>query len=73
MLFEPNQPASQTRMADQVRRALTDQEPRIAVLEVTVESGESSPSTALIRVDYRIHENNAITSLVYPYFVTEGM
>lgn len=73
MLFEANHPASRTRIADQVRRALTDQEPRIAVLDVAVETAQSDPSAALIRVDYRIHENNAIASLVYPYFVTEGM
>lgn len=73
MLFDPNNPGSQTRLADAVRTALTAQEPRIAVLEVTVESGASDPSAVLIRVDYRINENNAITSMVYPYFITEGM
>lgn len=73
MLFDPNNPGSQSRLADAVRQALTDQEPRITVLDVTVESGPSDPSAALIRIDYRIHENNAIASLVYPYFVTEGM
>ncbi len=73
MLFEPSNPAARDRLVDQVRAALTDQEPRIAVLDVSVESAASDPSAALIRVDYRINENNAITSLVYPYFVTEGM
>ena len=73
MLFDPNNPASHSRLADAVRVALSGQEPRIAVLEVAVESGASDPSAVIIRVDYRIHENNAITSLVYPYFVTEGM
>jgi phage baseplate assembly protein W len=73
MLFDPANPALHARLADPVRQALTDQEPRIAVLDVTVESGPSDPSAALIRVDYRINENNAIASLVYPYFVTEGM
>lgn len=73
MLFEPNHPGSRTRLADQVRRALTDQEPRIALLSVNVEHSDSDPSAVLIRVDYRIHENNAIASLVYPYFVTEGL
>lgn len=73
MLFEANHPAARTRLADQVRRALTDQEPRIAVLQVAVDSSESDPSAVLVRIDYRIHENNAIASLVYPYFVTEGL
>ena len=73
MLFAPNNPANRARMVDMVRRALTLQEPRIAVLDVTIDSSASDPSAALIRVDYRIHENNAITSLVYPLFVTEGV
>jgi phage baseplate assembly protein W len=73
MLFDPNNGAAQARMADHVRRALTEQEPRVAVLDVTVETSPGDPSAALIRVDYRIHENNSIASLVYPYFVTEGM
>ena len=73
MLFEANHPGARTRLGDQVRRALTDQEPRIAVLGVAVETSDSDPSAVLIRVDYRIHENNAIASLVYPFFVTEGL
>uniref|UniRef100_UPI0035CB43EE GPW/gp25 family protein n=1 Tax=uncultured Sphingomonas sp. TaxID=158754 RepID=UPI0035CB43EE len=73
MLFAPNNPANQAQMIDMVRRALTLQEPRIAVLDVTIDSSVSDPSAALLRVDYRIHENNAITSLVYPLFVTEGV
>lgn len=73
MLFEPNHPGAQARLADHVRDALTMQEPRIAVLDVSIETSAADPSAVLIRVDYRIHENNAVASLVYPYFVTEGM
>jgi phage baseplate assembly protein W len=73
MLFDPNTVAAQSRMADHVRRALTEQEPRIAVLDIAVDTSPADPSAALIRVDYRIHENNSIASLVYPYFVTEGI
>jgi hypothetical protein len=73
VLFDPNNIAAQARLADHVRRALTDQEPRIAVLDITVDTSPADPSAALIRVDYRINENNAIASLVYPYFVTEGI
>ncbi len=73
MLFEANHPGARTRLVDQVRRALSDQEPRIGVLQVAVDYSDSDPSAVLIRVDYRIHENNSIASLVYPFFVTEGM
>ena len=73
MLFEPNNGSAQSRLADHVRQALSRQEPRIAVLDVTTDSSPSDPSAVLIRVDYRIHENNSIASVVYPYYVTEGM
>jgi hypothetical protein len=43
------------------------------VLDVTADSSPADPSAVLIRVDYRIHENNSIASVVYPYFITEGM
>lgn len=73
MLFEPNNLSAQARLSDHVRQALSQQEPRIAVLDVTVDNSPADPSAVLIRVDYRIHENNSIASVVYPYFVTEGM
>lgn len=73
MLFEPNTVSARDRLVDQVRGALTAQEPRIAVLDVAVEDSLGDPSAVLIRVDYRINENNSVASLVYPYFVTEGM
>ncbi|HWJ39443.1 MAG TPA: GPW/gp25 family protein [Sphingomicrobium sp.] len=73
MLFEPNNVSARSMLADFVRQALSLQEPRIAVLDVTIDSSPADPSAVLIRVDYRIHENNSIASVVYPYFVTEGM
>lgn len=72
MLFEPNNPTSVARLADFVRRALVAQEPRIAVLNVDAETSASDPSAVMIRIDYRVHENNAIANMVYPFFVREG-
>ena len=73
MLFDPNNLSARAKLADHVRQALSRQEPRIAVLDVTVDSSPADPSAVLIRVDYRIHENNSIANVVYPYFVTEGL
>ena len=73
MLFAPNSPATVVRILDQVRRCLTAQEPRIAVLEVEAETPESDPSLLLIRVSYQVHANMAIGNLVYPFFIREGM
>ena len=72
LLFAPADAANRARLVDAVRRALTEQEPRIAVLAVTVDLPASSPTTALLRVNYRIHENNSVHNLVYPFYVTEG-
>lgn len=72
LVFSPGGPASEIRVADAVREALVLHEPRIDVLELTAESPEGAPNVLLIRVAYRIRENNAVTNLVYPYFITEG-
>ena len=48
-------------------------ETKEAGVTVRAEANPQATNQLLIRVDYRIHENNAIASLVYPYFVTEGM
>ncbi|SMF03012.1 hypothetical protein SAMN06265365_10655 [Tistlia consotensis] len=72
-LFGPANSATVMRIVDQVRRCLTDQEPRIAVLEVTAELPASDGNVLLIRIDYRLRSNNAMTNLVYPFFIREGV
>lgn len=72
-LFEPSNPTTIARIVDQVRRALVSQEPRIDVLNVAGETQASAPGVLLIRIDYRVRGNNAMTNLVYPFFVAEGM
>jgi uncharacterized protein len=72
LVFAPSSSATSTRVVDDVRRALALHEPRIDVLEVTAESTPERPELLLIRVGYRIRENNALGNLVYPFFVTEG-
>ena len=72
MVFQPNDPSATVRITEAVRQALADQEPRIVVLDVTAEQDESHPSLVVIRVDYRVHANNTIANLVYPFFIREG-
>jgi hypothetical protein len=72
LVFAPSSSATSTRVVDDVRRALVLHEPRIDVLEVTAESTPERPELLLIRVGFRIRENNALGNLVYPFFVTEG-
>ncbi len=43
------------------------------MIEVTAETSTEQPNLLLIRVDYRVRDNNAMANLVYPFFITEGV
>jgi phage baseplate assembly protein W len=70
--FTANDDASIGRVTDEVGQALARFEPRIDVLDVSAELADEHPNILLIRIDYRIRQNNAVTNLVYPFFVQEG-
>ncbi|MEJ7598225.1 MAG: GPW/gp25 family protein [Kofleriaceae bacterium] len=72
LVFAPNDTATVSRVVDLVRRSLTMYEPRIDVLDVTAETSVEQPNLLLIRVDYRIRDNNSMKNLVYPFFINEG-
>ncbi len=72
-VFAPNNPATQGHIAHEVRKALTDYEPRIDVQQVRVDEGNGAPNLLLIRVDYRIRSTNVVQNLVYPFFIREGI
>ena len=42
------------------------------MLDVNAETSSEQPSLLLIRVDYRIRDNNSMKNLVYPFFITEA-
>jgi phage baseplate assembly protein W len=73
MVFSPNNPGTISVIVQQVRRALVAHEPRIDVLDVTVETSPNEPNLLLIRVGYRIRANNALGNLVYPFYLKEGV
>jgi hypothetical protein len=72
MVFAPNNSLTQIGVAHRVKQSLTQGEPRIDVLDVTVTSPDGQPNLMLIRVDYRIRANNAVNNMVYPFYITEG-
>jgi len=72
LVFAPNTPNTIGLVAQQVRRALVDWEPRIDVLDIVVDSPEAEPNLLLIKVGYRIRANNALANLVYPFYLREG-
>jgi phage baseplate assembly protein W len=72
MVFSPNNPATHGNVAHLVKNALTEWEPRIDVLDVSVDSAPDEPNKMLIRLSYRIRSNNAFGNMVYPFYITEG-
>ena len=72
LVFAPNTPNTIGLVAQQVRRALVDWEPRIDVLDIVVDSPEGEPNLLLIKIGYRIRANNALANLVYPFYLREG-
>lgn len=72
LVFASNDTSTVTRVVDLVRRSLTTYEPRIDVLDVNAETSTEQPTLLLIRVDYRIRDNNSTKNLVYPFFITEA-
>ena len=80
LVFQPNTAGIRGLIAESVRDALITWEPRIDVLDVSVESPPEASDTfslesrnqILIRVDYQVRSNNTVNNLVYPFFLTEG-
>lgn len=72
MVFAPNNQTTWGNLQHLVKDTLTQWEPRIDLLDVTVAAAAGEPNTLLIRVDYRIRSNNAFGNLVYPFYVNEG-
>lgn len=72
VVFAPNSPATQARLAEQVRQALVDWEPRIEVVAVDV-TAPTDPTVLLVEITYRIRATNTVHNLVYPFYIDEGV
>ena len=72
LVFAPNDTSTVTQVVDLVRRSLTKYEPRIDVVDVNADTSSEQPNLLLIRVDYRIRDNNSMRNVVYPFFITEA-
>jgi phage baseplate assembly protein W len=71
-VFAPSSPATRARLADSVRQALVDWEPRIEVVDVEVTS-PTDPTVLLVEIQYRVRATNTVRNLVYPFYVQEGV
>jgi uncharacterized protein len=67
-LFEPNTPATQQQLADEIEKALVAWEPRIAVEAVDVAEDPADPEAAIATVRYRLvaTQSNERVSLTVP-------
>jgi phage baseplate assembly protein W len=70
-VFQPNSAVMRTRLASDIREALTKWEPRIDLVAVAVNEG-SEPNQVLASIDYKIRTTNEIFNLVYPLYLQEG-
>jgi phage baseplate assembly protein W len=70
LAFSPNTPVARSAIVASVRTALVQYEPRIDVLDVSTEA--QAENLLLIRISYRIRSNNAISNLVYPFYINEA-
>jgi phage baseplate assembly protein W len=72
LLFESATPGTAGRLADAIRVALGNWEPRIDVVEVLVEPDAGTASRFIASLTYRLRENNALLNQVYPFYLREG-
>jgi uncharacterized protein len=71
LVFAPNNAETLSMVVQQVHSALTDQERRIDVLDVAVDTSPEQANLLLIRVTYQIRSNNAVGNIVFPFYLQE--
>lgn len=70
-VFDSNSDVVRTQFAAAIREALLKWEPRIELVNVSIDDGVE-PSQVLVAIDYRIRSTNELFNLVYPLYVEEG-
>jgi uncharacterized protein len=71
-LFAGNGPVTHRRVEESVRRALTDQEPRITVERVVARAADGEPNLMEIEIDYVVRRSNAFYNRVFPFYLNES-
>lgn len=72
LVFEANTPTLRGTIQALVRGSLVRWEPRIDVIDVRVETLVDQPTHLIVRIDYRLRQNNALFNLVYPFYLQES-
>ena len=71
-LFALNNVGTHGLIRHQIQESLLTYEPRIDLLDVTLEVPPEGATQLLVKIAYRIRASNAIGNLVYPFFITEN-
>lgn len=69
LLFEPINANTIGLMAEAVRDAISQWEPRVDLEDVDIEPDPAQPSRVLIDIAYRVRSTNDRRNLVYPFYV----
>ena len=69
MLFEPITPNLLGLIAEAVREAVGQWEPRVAVEQVIPLTDENDDALVRIHIRYRVKSTNDVRNLVYPFYV----
>jgi phage baseplate assembly protein W len=69
LLFAPNNGATRALAEFEVTEALRTWEPRIEVLDVSVQAGGENGEQLLIDIDYRVRSTDNRFNLVYPFYL----
>lgn len=70
--FETMDAVTFDRVAASVREALVEWEPRIEVVDVTVETVPAADGRLDIDIDYRVRSSNTQFNFVFPFYLTEA-
>ncbi len=71
-VFAPNNTHTAGMVRFHVEEALKRWEPRIDLLDVSVEPDQSQPEVLLIEIDYTIRSTDSRYNLVYPFYLERG-
>jgi len=72
LLFEPINTTTKELVKLRVQEALTEWEPRIDKVTVTVSAAGRALGQLQIGISYRIRSTNTFYNIVYPFYLTEG-
>ncbi len=69
ILFEPNTAVTAAKIEYEVKRSLTEFEPRIGDVEVSAKPDDSEQSRMNVTISYTIRKTNTKANLVYPFYL----